>query len=235
MLSSEKLMIIAVDGYSSCGKSTFAKAIAKKLSYIYIDSGAMYRAVTLYSLQKGIMTGEYIDLEKLTRDLDQINIQFRFNKERMQNETYLNGENVEEEIRTIYVSDHVSDISKIKVVRKKMVEFQQEMGKHRGIVMDGRDIGTVVFPNAELKIFMTAGVEIRAERRYKELIEKGLTVSFEEVMENIVKRDNIDENRKESPLRKAKDAIVLDNSFTTPEEQMVWFHNLLIKMGYYEG
>ena len=228
-------MIIAVDGYSSCGKSTFAKAIAKKLSYIYIDSGAMYRAVTLYSLREGIIDGEDIDLEKLARHLNHIKIQFRLNKQRERDETYLNGENVEEEIRTIHVSNHVSDISKIKIVRKKMVEIQQEMGKNRGIVMDGRDIGTVVFPNAEMKIFMTAGVEIRAERRYKELIEKGLTVSFEGVRENIVKRDNIDENRKESPLRKAEDAIVLDNSFTTPDEQMVWFHDLLIKMGYYEG
>ncbi len=228
-------MIIAVDGYSSSGKSTFAKAIAKKLGYLYIDSGAMYRAVTLYSLQNGIIEDHNIDQKKLSRNLDRIKIEFRFNKQTRRNDTYLNGKNVEEGIRGIRVSDHVSDISKIKFVREKMVEFQQEMGKDKGIVMDGRDIGTVVFPDAELKIFMTAGVEIRAERRYKELIEKGLSVSFEQVRENIVKRDRIDENRKESPLRKAEDAIVLDNSHMTPDEQMVWFNSVLIKMGYYEG
>lgn len=235
MVSSYNQMIIAVDGYSSSGKSTFAKAIAKKLGYLYIDSGAMYRAVTLYSLQNGIIEDHNIDQKKLSRNLDRIKIEFRFNKQTRRNDTYLNGKNVEEGIRGIRVSDHVSDISKIKFVREKMVEFQQEMGKDKGIVMDGRDIGTVVFPDAELKIFMTAGVEIRAERRYKELIEKGLSVSFEQVRENIVKRDRIDENRKESPLRKAEDAIVLDNSHMTPDEQMVWFNSVLIKMGYYEG
>lgn len=234
MSASENLMIIAVDGYSSCGKSTFAKAIAKKLNYLYIDSGAMYRAVTLFCLQERIIDGQNIDQESLFHQLHHINIQFKFDDRSGQNETYLNGENIEKEIRTIRVSDHVSDISKIKFVRKKMVEFQQEMGKNKGIVMDGRDIGTVVFPNAELKIFMTAGVEIRAERRYKELIEKGLSVDFEEVINNIIKRDRIDENRKESPLRKAEDAVILDNSFLTPEEQMVWLHELLMKMGYDE-
>lgn len=228
-------MIIAVDGYSSSGKSTFAKAIARQLGYLYIDSGAMYRAVTLYSLQKGIIKDHTIDLKKLSLHLDCIKIEFRFNKQTGRNETYLNGQNVEEGIRGIRVSDHVSEISKIKFVRKKMVDFQQEMGKDKGIVMDGRDIGTVVFPDAELKIFMTAGVDIRAERRYKELVEKGLEVSFEEVRENIVKRDRIDENREESPLRIAEDAIVLDNSHMTPEEQMTWFQDLLNKMGYYEG
>jgi cytidylate kinase len=235
MVSSENRMIIAVDGYSSSGKSTFAKAIAKKLGYVYIDSGAMYRAVTLYALQHGIIEDNNINLEKLSRHLDLIKIEFRFNRQTGQNETYLNGNNVEESIRGIRVSDHVSDISKIKFVREKMVEFQQEMGKDKGIVMDGRDISTVVFPGAELKIFMTAGVEIRAERRFKELIEKGLSVSFEEIRENIIKRDRIDENRKESPLRKAEDAIVLDNSHMTPDEQMVWFHDVLNKMGYDEG
>jgi cytidylate kinase len=235
MVSSENRMIIAVDGYSSSGKSTFAKAIAKKLGYVYIDSGAMYRAVTLYALQHGIIKDNNIDLKELSRHLDLIKIEFRFNKQTGRNETCLNGENVEESIRGIRVSDHVSDISKIKFVREKMVELQQEMGKDKGIVMDGRDIGTVVFPDAELKIFMTARVEIRAERRFKELFEKGLEVRFEEIMENIMKRDRIDENRKESPLRKAKNAIVLDNSHMTPDEQMVWFHDVLNKMGYDEG
>ena len=228
-------MIIAVDGYSSSGKSTFAKAIARKLGYLYIDSGAMYRAVTLYSLQKGIIKDRTIDLKELSLHLDRIKIEFRLNRQTGRNETYLNGQNVEEGIRGIRVSDHVSEISRIKFVRKKMVEFQQEMGRDKGIVMDGRDIGTVVFPDAELKIFMTAGIEVRAERRYKELVEKGMEVSYEEVRENIVKRDRIDENREESPLRKAEDAIVLDNSHMTPEEQMVWFQDLLNKMGYYEG
>lgn len=235
MVSPYNRMIIAVDGYSSSGKSTFARAIAKKLGYLYIDSGAMYRAVTLYSLQNGIIEDHNIDLKKLSRNFDCIKIEFRFNKQTRRNETYLNGKNVEEGIRGIRVSDHVSDISKIKFVREKMVEFQQEMGKDKGIVMDGRDIGTVVFPDAELKIFMTAGVEIRAERRYKELIEKGLSVSFDQVRENIVTRDRIDENRQESPLRKADDAIILDNSYMTPDEQMIWFNDVLIKMGYYEG
>ncbi len=235
MFPSDNRMIIAIDGYSSSGKSTFAKAIAKKLGYLYIDSGAMYRAVTFYSLKNGIIEDQDIDLKKLALHLNRIKIEFRFNKQTGRNETYLNGENIEEGIRDIPVSNHVSNISKIKFVRKKMVEFQQEMGKNKGIVMDGRDIGTVVFPHAELKIFMTAGVEIRAERRYKEMIEKGLEVSFEEVRENIVNRDRIDENREESPLRKAEDAIVLDNSHMTPEEQMVWFDELLIKVGYYEG
>ena len=148
------------------------------------------------------------------------------------NELFLNGENVEEEIRTIGISEHVSDISKIKFVRKKMVKLQQEMGRKKGIVMDGRDIGTVVFPDADIKIFMTAEVDIRAERRYKELIEKGLQGSYDEVRKNIIKRDHIDENREASPLRKADDAITLDNSYMTPTEQMVWFGDLLIKMGY---
>ncbi len=235
MVSSVNRIIIAIDGYSSSGKSTFAKAIAKKLGYLYIDSGAMYRAVTLYSLKNGIIDDHNIDLKKLARSLNLFKIEFRVNKQTGRNETYLNGVNVEEGIRDIPVSNHVSDISKIKFVREKMVEFQQEMGKDKGIVMDGRDIGTVVFPQAELKIFMTAGVEIRAERRYKEMVEKGLDVSFEEVRENIITRDRIDENRQESPLRKAVDAIVLDNSHMTPDEQMVWFHELLVKVGYYEG
>ena len=232
MVTSRASLIIAVDGYSSCGKSTFAKAIARKMDYIYIDSGAMYRAVTLYSLRQEIISGDKINLERLSSYLDKIKIEFRGNSKMDRNELFLNGENVEEEIRTIGISEHVSDISKIKFVRKKMVKLQQEMGRKKGIVMDGRDIGTVVFPDADIKIFMTAEVDIRAERRYKELIEKGLQGSYDEVRKNIIKRDHIDENREASPLRKADDAITLDNSYMTPTEQMVWFGDLLIKMGY---
>lgn len=234
MVTSKALLIIAVDGYSSCGKSTFAKAIARKMNYIYIDSGAMYRAVTLYSLRQDIISGNKINLERLTTHLDNLKIEFRGNPQMDRNELFLNDENVEEEIRSIHISEHVSDISKIKIVRKKMVEIQQKLGSKKGIVMDGRDIGTVVFPDADIKIFMTADVDIRAERRYKELVEKGLPGSFDEVRKNINKRDHIDENREESPLRKADDAILLDNSNMTPGDQMVWFGDLLIKMGYDE-
>ena len=232
MVASGALLIIAVDGYSSCGKSTFAKAIAKKMDYIYIDSGAMYRAVTLYSLRQEIISNDKIDTKRLFSHLDNMKIEFRHNPKMERNDLFLNGENVEEEIRTILVSEHVSDISKIKFVRTKMVDIQQKMGSKKGIVMDGRDIGTVVFPDADIKIFMTAEVDIRAERRFKEIAEKGLQVSFEEVRKNITKRDHIDENREVSPLRKADDAILLDNSNMTPDEQMIWFGDLLIKMGY---
>jgi cytidylate kinase len=231
----ENSIIIAIDGYSSCGKSTFAKAIARRLNYIYIDSGAMYRAVTLYALRHEIISGDKVDNEKLLSHLNRIKIDIRNNPKMERNDIYLNDENVEEEIRTIDVSNHVSEISKIKSVRNKMVELQREMGKTKGIVMDGRDIGTVVFPNAEIKIFMTADADIRAERRYKELAEKGMKVSFEEVRENIMKRDRIDENREVSPLQKAEDAITLDNSNMTPEDQMVWFDELLIGRGFYES
>lgn len=235
MNSSENKLIIAIDGYSSSGKSTFAKAIAKKLRYIYIDSGAMYRAVTLESLRRDIIHDDTIDREKLRILLDEIAIRFRFNPQKECHETFLGEENIEKEIRTILVSQNVSQISKIKMVRVKLVTIQQEMGKNKGIVMDGRDIGTVVFPNADYKIFMTASVDIRAERRYKELIEKGMKASFDDVRENIIQRDRIDENREESPLRKADDAIVLDNSHMTPDEQLVWFFDILRKNGYYEN
>ncbi len=219
-------MIIAIDGYSSSGKSTFAKAIARRLNYLYIDSGAMYRAVTLFCLREGIIAGEKIDLKKINQSLDKIRIEFIYNKPQNLYETYLNREKVEEKIRSITVSEHVSFISKIKRVREKMVDAQRGLGQNKNIVMDGRDIGTVVFPEADKKIFLTADVDVRAQRRYKELLEKGLKVSFEEVKKNIVERDFIDENRKESPLKKADDAIVLDNSNMTPDEQLEWFMNL---------
>jgi cytidylate kinase len=220
---SNKKVVIAVDGYSSCGKSTFAKAIAKKLGYAYIDSGAMYRATTLYGLQNGMFDGNgVLNAPNLIAALPLINITFRFNGEKQRNETFLNGVCVEDEIRSIAVADKVSRVAEIGEVREQMVLLQQQMGKEKGIVMDGRDIGTVVFPDAEFKIFMTADPAIRAQRRYDELKSKGEEVDINEVEENIRKRDYIDENREVSPLRKASDALVLDNSHMTVEEQMVW-------------
>jgi len=218
--------IIAIDGYSSCGKSTFAKAIAKELEYLYIDSGAMYRAVTLFGIRNNIVDREKIQTEKLVETLDSIEIDFR-TSDNSQYETYLNGENIEYEIRGVSVSECVSNVSKIKEVRSKLVILQRSFAKNKGVVMDGRDIGTVVFPDADMKIFMTAKPEIRAKRRFDELITKGLTVGFQEIMKNVEERDIIDSNRKESPLRKADDAIVLDNSYMTPAEQMVWFKNII--------
>ncbi len=218
--------IIAVDGYSSCGKSTFAKAIAKELDYIYIDSGAMYRAVTLYGIRKGFVSRERILKDKLIKALDFIEIDFRKNDEG-QYETYLNGENIEEEIRGVKVSECVSNVSKIKEVRSKLVILQRDFAREKGVAMDGRDIGTVVFPDADIKIFMTAEPEIRAKRRFDELVAKGHTVEFQEIMKNVEERDIIDSSRKESPLRKADDAIVLDNSNMTPDEQMIWFRDII--------
>jgi len=215
--------IIAVDGYSSCGKSTFARLIAKELNYAYIDSGAMYRAVALYSLKNCFMAGEIPDLDKLRQSLDKIHIQFLLNPLTGIQETWLNGKNVEEEIRGIEVSAVVSKISQIKEVREKMVGLQHKIGRNGGVVMDGRDIGTVVFPDAQLKIFMTADTEVRARRRYKEITAKGIDVQLNEIAANIRMRDNEDENRKESPLRKAADAIILDNSHMTVDQQMEWF------------
>ncbi len=215
-------IIVAIDGYSSCGKSTLAKDLAKKLHYSYIDTGAMYRAVTLYALQHGFFTGETVDKNKLIASLPRITIEFRYNPQTSLNETYLNGENVETAIRQLYVSNYVSPVSVIKEVRQKMVVLQKQMGNNKGIVMDGRDIGTVVFPDAELKIFMTASNKIRAQRRFDEMMAKGEQISFEEVMENITKRDHIDENRAESPLRRADDAVILDNSELNPAQQLEW-------------
>ncbi len=218
-----KRIIIAIDGHSSCGKSTFAKAIAARLGYIFIDTGAMYRAVTLYALEHGAISGCIADEEKIEAMLGDININFRFNPERGASDIYVNGDMVEGKIRTIEVSNCVSAVSSIGAVRSKLVAMQQEMGRDGGVVMDGRDIGTVVFPNAELKIYMTADAMVRAERRYKELTAKGDNVSLEEIYENVVSRDKADMSRAISPLRKADDAIVLDNSHMSVEEQMAWF------------
>ena len=217
-----KDIIIAIDGYSSCGKSTMAKDLAKAVEYRYIDSGAMYRATTLFCIRKGFFKGEELDIESFRKSIDEIHIDFILNTNTGQSDTYLNGENVEKEIRSMEVAEKVSPVSTIDFVRKAMVIQQQAMGKNKRIVMDGRDIGTVVFPEAELKIFVTAKPEIRARRRLNELIAKGETASFEEVLKNLKIRDLIDSTRKESPLRQADDAIVLDNSYISIEEQRQW-------------
>ena len=218
-----KKIVIAVDGFSSCGKSTFAKLVAARLGYIFIDTGAMYRAVTLYALENGAIQNGILDEEVLVGLLDNIDISFRFNPERGASDIYVNDVWVEGKIRTIEVSNLVSAVSAVGEVRKRLVALQQRMGRDKGVVMDGRDIGTVVFPNAELKIFMTAAPEVRAERRYIELQAKGEQVSKEEIVENIRQRDHLDQTRAISPLRKADDAIVLDNGGMTLEEEMEWF------------
>ncbi|MCK4629866.1 MAG: (d)CMP kinase [Bacteroidales bacterium] len=225
-------LTIAVDGYSSCGKSTFAKEIARRLNYKYIDSGAMYRAVTLLCIKNNIISRDKFDIKALELLITETDIDFRFTETRNRHETFLNGKNVEDEIRTAGVSDYVSQVSEIGYVRGKMVNIQRRHGKEGGIVMDGRDIGTVVFPEADLKIFMTARAEVRAERRYKELQAKGVDADFESVKKNIEKRDYIDTNRNISPLKKAADAIVLDNSDMTVQEQMEWFEELLSELNY---
>ncbi len=217
-----KKIVIAVDGYSSCGKSTMAKDLAKEIGYIYIDSGAMYRAVTLYCLQQGFFDGDRIDKESLRKRIADIEIRFRIDPETKKPQTYLNGANVESEIRTMKVSSKVSIVAAIDFVREALVTQQQMMGRDKGIVMDGRDIGTTVFPDAELKIFVTASAEIRAQRRYDELKAKGEENSFDEILKNVKERDYIDEHRAVSPLRKADDAILLDNSDLTIEEQKRW-------------
>jgi len=229
MIDSDKKIIIAIDGYSSSGKSTLAKEIAKLLNYKYIDSGAMYRAVTLFALRNKLIDEKthIINEEKLNQLIDDIHINFKYNSELKRQETYLNGENVENEIREMNVSNNVSFISKIAFVRKKMVRFQQEFGNEKGIVMDGRDIGTVVFPNAELKIFMNANAEVRAERRFQELKEKNIDVSYQEILENVKNRDYIDETRDESPLLKASDSVELDNSKMDRQEQLEWIIGLI--------
>jgi cytidylate kinase len=225
-----KKLIIAIDGYSSCGKSTFAKAIAAELNYIYIDSGAMYRAVTLYCLRRNFVGKEQLDMEGILEELKDIHIEFIYNPDNSEYETFLNSESVEGEIRGIEVSSHVSRISMIPEIRSRMVELQRQIGVCKGIVMDGRDIGTVVFPDADLKIFMTATVEIRAQRRYDELKGKGVNVPFDEVINNIIARDITDENRDISPLKKADDAILLDNSKMTVEEQMIWVMEIIDRL-----
>ena len=217
-----KKIIIAIDGHSSCGKSTMAKSLAQELGYVYIDSGAMYRVVTLYALRMGLINNGVPDTKKIIAELKNINITFKWDENAGKNTTFLNDENVEEEIRRLEVSQNVSPISTIAEVRHEMVRQQRENGKNKGIVMDGRDIGTVVFPDAELKIFMTASPEIRAKRRFDELKQKGVEVDFAEILENVEGRDQIDSNREISPLKKADDALILDNSNLTREEQLKW-------------
>ena len=215
-------MIIAIDGFSSCGKSTMAKSLARVLRYMYIDSGAMYRAVTLFALRNNWIKNGSPDIPSILGGLHKIFISFDYNQDEERNITYLCGENVEEEIRRLEVSENVSPVSTIPEVRQEMVVLQRKLGENKGIVMDGRDIGTVVFPHADIKIFMTADPEIRAQRRFKELTEKGIKISMEEVRENIARRDFIDQHREVSPLKKADDAIVFDNSYLTPQQQLNW-------------
>lgn len=212
-----KKIIITIDGKSSCGKSTLAKQLAKKLGYTYVDSGAMYRAITLFFLRNHV---DWTDKTEVKKALKQISLEFTYNKKTQSDEMYLNGENVEYVIRDLVVAEKVSDVAAIKEVRHFAVAQQQEMGKKKGIVMDGRDIGTTVFPNAELKIFMTADDAVRAERRFKELYEKNPNITIEEVKTNLELRDYIDSNRKISPLKKAEDAIILDNTNLSAKEQL---------------
>lgn len=213
---------IAIDGFSSCGKSTFAREIAQRIGYIFIDTGAMYRGVTLYALRHGAITEDTVDAERLCALLPEVRLSFRFNPTRGASDLYLDGENVESEIRSIAISNCVSRVSQIGAVREKLVYLQQQMGLEKGIVMDGRDIGTVVFPQAELKIFMTADPAVRAQRRYDELKAKGESVSLSEIERNIRERDEADVNRAISPLRRADDALELDNSHLSVAEQMTW-------------
>lgn len=214
---------IAIDGFSSCGKSTMAKDLARELGYVYVDTGAMYRCVTLYALRHGLFRADgTINLPQLEAEIPNINISFKLNKETGRPDTYLNNENVESEIRTMEVSSHVSPIAAVPFVRAALVAQQQKMGEDKGIVMDGRDVGTVVFPNAELKIFVTASAEVRAQRRYDELKAKGMEADFEEILENVKQRDYIDSHREVSPMRKADDAIELDNSHISIAEQKQW-------------
>ncbi|UZO80223.1 (d)CMP kinase [Aquimarina sp. ERC-38] len=215
----EKKIVVAIDGYSSTGKSTVAKQLAKKLEYIYVDTGAMYRAVTLYTMRQNWISQNSFDQEALEQALVSIRIRFEINPSIGLADILLNDENVEKYIRKLEVSQHVSQVAAISAVRKKLVALQKEMGKERGVVMDGRDIGTVVFPDAELKIFMTATPEDRAQRRFKEMKERGDVVEYKDVLENVKQRDHIDSTRKDSPLQKAKDAIEIDNSSMSLEEQ----------------
>lgn len=222
-----KKIVIAVDGYSSSGKSTMAKRLAKAIGYSYIDSGAMYRAVTLYAMRHGMIAADgAVDATSLIAALPQINIAFRVDPTTGQSRTFLNGEDVEEAIRSLEVSNHVSPVAVIPEVRRDLVVKQQSFGKDKGIVMDGRDIGTTVFPDAELKIFVNASAEVRARRRYKELCDKGQSPDYDEVYRNITERDYIDTHREESPLRRAADAIDLDNGEMTLEQQDEWLRNV---------
>ena len=217
-----KKITIAIDGHSSCGKSTMAKDLAREVGYVYVDTGAMYRSVTLYALRNGLFTDDGIKEDALRQQMPNIQISFKFNAETGRPDTYLNGELVEDKIRTMEVSSHVSPIATLGFVREAMVAQQQQMGKDKGVVMDGRDIGTVVFPDAELKIFVTASAEVRAQRRYDELKGKGMEADYDEILKNVQERDYIDSHREVSPLRKADDAIELDNSNMTIPEQKEW-------------
>lgn len=218
-----KKIVIAIDGYSSCGKSTMAKNLARQLGYVYVDTGAMYRAVTLYALRHQLFEADgEVDATSLQQAMPDIRISFQFNKQTGKPDTYLNDELVEQEIRTMKVSEKVSKIAALPFVRTALVAQQQRMGKDKGIVMDGRDIGTVVFPHAELKIFVTASAEVRAQRRYDELQQKGMPARYDDILKNVQERDYIDSHREVSPLRKAEDAIELDNSNLTIDEQQQW-------------
>lgn len=217
-----KKITIAIDGYSSCGKSTMAKDLAREIGYIYIDSGAMYRAVTLYCIENGLFTSEGINKEALQQAMPSIQVSFQLDPTTQRPITHLNGQPVEDRIRSMEVSSRVSPVAALGFVREALVKQQQDMGKAKGIVMDGRDIGTVVFPEAELKIFVTASAEIRAQRRYDELKAKGQEASYEDILANVKERDYIDQNREVSPLRQAEDALLLDNSHLTIEEQKQW-------------
>lgn len=218
-----KKIVIAIDGYSSCGKSTMAKNLARRLGYVYVDTGAMYRAVTLYALRHQLFKADgEVDAASLQRAMPDIRISFQFNAQTGKPDTYLNDELVEQEIRTMQVSEKVSKIAALPFVRTALVALQQRMGGDKGIVMDGRDIGTVVFPHAELKVFVTASAEVRAQRRYDELQQKGMPARYDDILKNVQERDYIDSHREVSPLRKADDAIELDNSNLTIDEQQQW-------------
>jgi len=225
-----KKITIAIDGYSSTGKSTIAKQLANALGYVYVDTGAMYRAVTLYAMQHNLINKTDFKIEELKKCLEDIHLKFVPNKDTTKSDMFLNGNNVEEQIRTMEVSRYVSKIATIKEVRDKMVAMQQQMGLQKGIVMDGRDIGTVVFPNAELKLFMNASPDARAQRRYKELLDRGANITYEEVLQNVQERDKIDSTRKTSPLRKAKDAIAFDNSDMGLQEQFERIHSYALRI-----
>lgn len=225
-----KKITIAIDGFSSTGKSTLAKQLAKALGYVYVDTGAMYRAVTLYAMSNGFIGGATENISTLIGQLPKIQLNFKYNEELGFSEMFLNGDNVEKEIRTLEVSKNVSRVAEIEQVRHKLVDLQKQMGEEKGIVMDGRDIGTVVFPDAELKIFMTASSEKRAYRRYKELLDKGEKVQYEEVLENVEKRDFIDSNREFSPLKIAPEAIEFDNSDMGLKEQFERIHNFALRV-----
>ena len=217
-----KKITIAIDGHSSCGKSTMAKDLAREVGYVYVDTGAMYRSVTLFALRNGLFQGDKIMEEELKRRMPEIRISFQFNAETGRPDTYLNGELVEQDIRTMEVSSHVSPIATLPFVREALVAQQQQMGRDGGVVMDGRDIGTVVFPHAELKVFVTASAEVRAQRRYDELKAKGMEADYQDILKNVQERDYIDSHREVSPLKQADDALLLDNSKMTISEQKEW-------------